>query len=88
MMGRQGFPERPGSSIVSSIWQRVAGGVWCVEDVDGLPVALVTRLDDGPSLAVAEQWWSYLEGLIEWASCDAAREVFDTHWDLGDEAEQ
>jgi hypothetical protein len=44
------------------------------EDADGLPTALVTHLEDGTSLKVAEQWWAASQNLLrtltEWAAPD------------------
>jgi hypothetical protein len=52
--------------------RKVAGGVWWIEDADGLPAALVTTLDDGTPLSAAEPWWAasarMIETLAEWAA--------------------
>lgn len=44
--------------------RKVAEGVWWIEDADGMPIALVTALDDGTPLAVAEQWWAASQTLL------------------------
>lgn len=46
------------------MWRKVTDGLWCIEDADGIPAALVTHLDDGTSLAVAEQWWAASQRLV------------------------
>jgi hypothetical protein len=38
--------------------RKVANGVWRTEDADGMPAAVVTALDFGKPLPVAEQWWT------------------------------
>jgi hypothetical protein len=47
------------------MWRKVANGVYWIEDVDGLPVALATTLGDGTPLRVAEQWWDARRGMVE-----------------------
>jgi hypothetical protein len=51
------------------MWQKVADGVYCIEDADGMPLALATTLDDGMPLRVAEQWWSASRRMLglDWA---------------------
>jgi hypothetical protein len=56
------------------MWQKVAAGVYWMEDADGLPLALASAMDDGTSLAVAEQWWAASQALVEWAGSDTGRE--------------
>jgi hypothetical protein len=48
--------------------QKVADGVYWIEDADGLPMALVTELADGTSLKAAESWWA------------ASRRMLDLDW--------
>lgn len=52
--------------------RKVAGGVWWIEDADGLPAELVTVLDDGTPLSAAESWWTasarVIETLAGWAA--------------------
>lgn len=56
------------------MWHKVADGVYAIEGLDGLPIALMTTLDDGMPLRVAEQWWAGSRRLLEWAKTDAGRE--------------
>ena len=65
------------------MWRKVADGVWCIEDVDGLPMALATTLDDGTSLKVAEQWWAAARGVID-ASYDWPRQFPELDWPAAD----
>ncbi|MGH3278505.1 MAG: hypothetical protein ACRDNW_05135 [Trebonia sp.] len=44
------------------MWHKVADGVYCIEDADGLPAALVMALDDGTPLKAAETWWQPVAG--------------------------
>ena len=44
--------------------RKVADGVWCIEDADGMPAALVTAMEDGTPLVVAEQWWNASQMLL------------------------
>lgn len=58
--------------------RKVADGLFWTEDADGLPAALVTALDDGTPLKVAERWWAtsrtLFQTLAEWAASDAPHE--------------
>jgi hypothetical protein len=40
------------------MWRKVAEGVYCIEDADGMPLALATTLDDGTPLKAVEPWWA------------------------------
>ncbi|MGH3165809.1 MAG: hypothetical protein ACRDN0_07925 [Trebonia sp.] len=51
--------------------RKVAEGVYWIEDAEGSPLALVTALEDGTSLKVAEQWWA------------ASRRMLDLDWPDG-----
>ena len=48
--------------------RKVADGVYWIEDADGLPMALVTALDDGTSLKAAGPWRA------------ASRRMLDLDW--------
>jgi hypothetical protein len=56
------------SSTVSDMWRKVADGVYCIEDADGMPLALATTLDDGTPLKAAEPLWA------------ASRRMLDLDW--------
>ena len=62
--------------------RKVADGVYWTEDADGLPLALVTALDDGTSMKVAEQWWDASRRLLDWVSSDAGRDWLKRFPDL------
>lgn len=83
--GISAVPSRkPGaSSTVSVMWQKIAHSVWCIEDADGLPMALATTLDDGTPLKVAEQWWAAARGVIS-ASYDWLRQFPESSWPAAD----
>jgi hypothetical protein len=72
-LAQRAFKNPIQSSIVTFMLRKVADGVYWTEDADGLPAALVTALEDGTPLRVAEQWWSAGRMLVEWAASDAAR---------------
>jgi hypothetical protein len=40
------------------MWRKVADGVYCIEDADGMPLALATALEDGTPLEAVEPWWA------------------------------
>jgi hypothetical protein len=61
------------------MWRKVADGVWCTEDADGMPAALATSLDDGTPLRIAEQWWGLGQRLLDWVGSDAERELPDRY---------
>ena len=71
------------SSIVTYMLRKVADGVYWSEDADGLPMALVTALDDGTSLKVAEQWWVPGQLLLEWAASGAVSDWLDLYGEPG-----
>jgi hypothetical protein len=50
------------------MWRKVADGVYCIEDADGMPLALATTLDDGTPLKAVEPWWA------------ASRRMLDLDW--------
>lgn len=76
--------QKPGASFtVSAMWQKVAHGVWCIEDDDGLPMALATTRDDGTPLKVAVQWWAVARDVID-ASCDWLRQFPESSWPTAD----
>jgi hypothetical protein len=50
------------------MWRKVADGVYCIEDADGMPLALATTLDDGTPVKGAEPWWA------------ASRRMLDLDW--------
>jgi hypothetical protein len=52
----------------SDMWRKVADGVYCIEDADGMPLALATTLDDGTPLKAVEPWWA------------ASRRMLDLDW--------
>jgi hypothetical protein len=63
-------------SIVTSMWHKVADGVYWVEGPDGLPVGLATTLDGGTPLTIAEGWWAGAQKLIhDLASSDTVRDM-------------
>jgi hypothetical protein len=53
------------SSIVTVILRKVADGVYWIEDADGMPLALVTTLEDGTPLKAAEPWWAASSRMLE-----------------------
>jgi hypothetical protein len=56
--------------------RKVADGVWYIEDADGLPAALVTTLQDGTPLGLAEQWWTASQTLVrDLADSDTVRDM-------------
>lgn len=58
--------------------RKVADGVWYIQDADGMPAALVTALDDGRSLAVAEQWWTASQRLLrDLGDSDIVRDMLE-----------
>jgi hypothetical protein len=64
---------------VTSMWHKVAGGVYWVEGPEGLPAGLATTLDDGTSLKAAGQWQARIVSLAKWVSTPEAREWFAQH---------
>ena len=59
--------------------RKAADGVYWTEDADGLPAALVTTLDDGTPLKVAEQWWWTASRTMMDRATDLARELLERY---------
>jgi len=75
-------PPRHKVAYRSHMLRKVADGVYWTEDADGLPAALVTTLDDGTPLKVAEQWWTASRTMMDRAT-GLARELLDRHGEPG-----
>jgi hypothetical protein len=60
------------------MWHKVADGVYCIEDSNGLPMAVATALEDGTPLRIAEQWWDASRRLL-----DSCRDWLKQFPDLG-----
>jgi hypothetical protein len=53
------------------MWEKVAEGVYCFEDVDGMPLAVATTLDDGTPLKVAAHGGPPVAGCSAWTDLRA-----------------
>jgi hypothetical protein len=67
----------------SHMLRKVADGVYWIEDADGLPSALVTTLDNGTPLKVAEQWWTASRTMMDPAT-DLGRELLERYGKPGE----
>lgn len=63
--------------------RKVAEGIYLAEDADGLPAALVTTLDDGTPLKVADQWWTASRTVMDRATA-LARDLLERSGESGE----